>query len=387
MKGKVSRNGAASAPRSKPHSGRPALITGGAGFIGSNLAHRLLSSGYPVTIFDDLSRSRVEENLNWLIATHGDLVHIEVADIRDREKVEHAVEGSSQVFHFAAQVAVTTSLVDPIKDFDVNAKGTINLLESLRKLGDSAPPLVFTSTNKVYGSLNDIPLRVRRGRYQPTSSTIRKNGISEQRPIEFHSPYGCSKGAADQYVLDYARTFGLPAVVFRMSCIYGEHQFGTEDQGWVAHFLIQALNGSPITVYGDGMQVRDILFADDLVNAMLLARDNMDKIAGRSFNIGGGPSNSVSLLELIDLISDLRGEICDVNFDDWRSADQRYYVSDCRRFQKATGWQPEYDVRSGVKKLYRWLLSSRHTGPKTSAAGSSNGKVRHTQTSAAARVI
>jgi CDP-paratose 2-epimerase len=205
---------------------------------------------------------------------------------------------------------------------------------------------------------------------------IRKYGINEERPIEFHSPYGCSKGAADQYVLDYARTFSLPTVVFRMSCIYGEHQFGTKDQGWGAHFLIQALEGKPITMYGDGMQVRDVLFAEDLVDAMILAAGNIDRISGNAFNIGGGPSNSVSLIELLDLISELRGDSCAVSFDNWRAADQRYYISDCRRFQEATGWQPQYDVRSGIAKLYRWLLSSRQSGPQATAAGEPNGTFR-----------
>ncbi len=381
------RNGRAPSPAHNGQSGLPAVITGGAGFIGSNLAHRLLSDGCPVIIFDNLSRPNVEKNLNWLIATHGDLVQIEVADIRDRDKLERAIKGSSQVFHFAAQVAVTTSLVDPIRDFEVNARGTINLLESLRKLGDAAPPLVFTSTNKVYGSLNDIPLNVRRSRYQPTSPMTRKYGINEDRPIEFYSPYSCSKGAADQYVLDYARTFGLPTVVFRMSCIYGEHQFGTEDQGWVAHFLIQALDGNPITVYGDGMQVRDVLFADDLVEAMILARDNMDEIAGQAFNIGGGPENSVSLMELLNLISEMQGDSCIVKFEGWRAADQRYYVSDCRRFSEATGWQPKYDVRSGLERLRYWLLASRLPESRASVAGEPGGKSRPSGTPVAARSI
>jgi CDP-paratose 2-epimerase len=223
---------------------QPVLITGGAGFIGTNLAHRLLSEGRPVTIFDNLSRPGVERNLQWLHDTHGRLAEIEFADVRDAAALAAAVRRASQVFHFAAQVAVTTSLTNPAHDFDVNGRGTLNLLEAIRS-ADSPPPLVFTSTNKVYGGLEDVPLTLDRLRYEPVDGVTRALGVSEARALDFHSPYGCSKGTADQYVLDYARTFGLPAVVFRMSCIYGPHQFGTEDQGWVAHFLIRALDGRP----------------------------------------------------------------------------------------------------------------------------------------------
>ena len=338
---------------------RPALITGGAGFIGTNLAHRLLSEGNPVIVFDNLSRAGVEKNLEWLVKTHGDLVQIEIADVRNRQALQTAVNRASQVFHFAAQVAVTTSLADPVHDFEVNAQGTLYLLEALRALGVNAPPLVFTSTNKVYGALEDVKLIAKNNRYLPEETDICENGISEARAVEFHSPYGCSKGAADQYVLDYARTFGLPSTVFRMSCIYGEHQFGTEDQGWVAHFLIRALDNEPITLYGDGMQVRDVLYVEDLIDALLLARDNIKKISGQAFNIGGGAANAVSLLELIDFISELCGERCRVEFDEWRHADQRYYVSDTRKFQAATGWIQKFDVRRGVERLYRWLLKTR----------------------------
>ena len=219
------------------------LITGGAGFVGTNLAHRLAAQGRTVRIYDNLSRPGVEQNARWLVETHGDLIHVEVADVRDGEALRRAVRGVSQAYHLAAQVAVTTSLTDPLTDFEVNARGTLNLLEAVRAQ-DVPPSLVFTSTNKVYGGLEDVPLRVRSRRYEPEDTAIRAQGISEARPLDFHSPYGCSKGAADQYVLDYARTYGLPAVVFRMSCIYGPHQFGTEDQGWVAHFLIRALEAS-----------------------------------------------------------------------------------------------------------------------------------------------
>jgi CDP-paratose 2-epimerase len=333
---------------------RRVLITGGSGFIGTNLAHRLLSSGQQVLLFDNLGRPGVEQNLRWLHDTHGKLVDIMIADVRDAPALRRAVEQSSQVFHFAAQVAVTTSLADPVEDFEINARGTLNLLEAIREQ-DTPPPLLFTSTNKVYGALEDVGLRQRNSRYEPGDPSLRQSGISERRPLDFHSPYGCSKGTADQYVLDYARTYGLPAIVFRMSCIYGPHQFGTEDQGWVAHFLIRALEGKPITLYGDGHQVRDILFVEDLVNAFLLAQQHMPAQSGQAFNIGGGPENSVSLLELIDLMADLLGHQPEVNFDSWRTGDQRYYVSDTGKFQHATGWAPETPVREGVEHLLRWL--------------------------------
>jgi CDP-paratose 2-epimerase len=337
---------------------KPVLITGGAGFIGANLAHRLLSAGRPVLIFDNLSRPGVERNLQWLVETYGNLVRVEVSDTRDLNALHAAVKQAAQVFHFAAQVAVTTSLVDPILDFKVNARGTLNLLEAIRAQ-ENQLPLVFTSTNKVYGALDDIELSKESSRYQPVDTNLRARGISEDRGVDFQSPYGCSKGAADQYVLDYARTFALPAVVFRMSCIYGPHQFGTEDQGWVAHFLIRAIENQPITLYGDGLQVRDILYVEDLVDAFLLAQENIGELSGQAFNMGGGPENTISLRELIDFIGDLRGESYSVEFADWRHADQRYYVSDTGKFHSATGWKPRVGVHDGVERLYRWLLEAR----------------------------
>ncbi len=351
-----------------PSPSHPILITGGAGFIGTNLAHRLLSLGQPVLLFDNLSRPGVEQNLRWLQQQHGDLVQIAIADVRDRFALRQALKDASQVFHFAAQVAVTTSLTNPVEDFEINALGTLNLLEELRSLS-SPPPLVFTSTNKVYGKLPDIQLVPNCTRYQPVGAIPCGNakgvhespliGISEDHALDFHSPYGCSKGAADQYVIDYARTFSLPAVVFRMSCIYGPHQFGTEDQGWVAHFLIRALEGQPINLYGDGMQVRDILFVEDLIDAFLLAQENIHTLSGQAFNIGGGKENTISLLEFIELINEIHAKKPPVYFDNWRPGDQRYYVSDSSKFQAATGWTPSVNIRQGVRKLYQWLLESR----------------------------
>ncbi|MEN3353561.1 MAG: CDP-paratose 2-epimerase [Betaproteobacteria bacterium] len=334
------------------------LITGGAGFIGANLAHRLLSEGRRVLVLDNLSRPGVEQNLKWLQEVHGDALEVAVEDVRDRAAVARAVARTRQVFHFAAQVAVTTSLADPIEDFSINAQGTLNVLEAVRAQ-PVPPPLVMTSTNKVYGALDDVPLACEAQRYAPIASDARTYGISEARPLDFHSPYGCSKGAADQYVRDYARSYGLSTVVFRMSCIYGPHQFGTEDQGWVAHFLVRGLDGAPITLYGDGMQVRDVLFVEDLIDAFLLAERHIARLAGQAFNIGGGPRNVISLLDLLERIEALQDKRPQVRFEQWRTGDQRYYVSDTRRFQQATGWKPQVGVDEGIRRLADWLKKAR----------------------------
>jgi CDP-paratose 2-epimerase len=342
----------------RARAGQPALITGGAGFIGTNVAARLAESGRRVRVFDNLTRAGVHANLQWLRDTYGSRVDVMLGDVREAAAIARAVDGVSEVYHFAAQVAVTSSLTDPLFDFSVNAGGTLNLLEVLRAM-EHPPSLLFTSTNKVYGDLEDVELVPDGSRYVPADTDTRMCGISEQRSIDFHSPYGCSKGAADQYVLDYARTFGIPAVVFRMSCIYGPHQFGNEDQGWVAHFLIRALEDVPITIYGDGLQVRDILYVDDLVDAMLLAQGAMDTLAGEAFNIGGGVERTTSLVELIDTIGALSGRRVACDFDAWREADQRYYVSDTRKFGDATGWSPRVSVADGVRALHDWLCATR----------------------------
>jgi CDP-paratose 2-epimerase len=351
---------------------RPVLVIGGAGFIGTNLAYRLLAEGRRVIVFDSLARAGVERNLRRLRDSYGDRVEVEIADVRDAAAVRAAVARASEVFHFGAQVAVTTSLADPVEDFEVNARGTLNVLEAVRAL-PTPPPLVFTSTNKVYGGLQDLSLRRGATRYEPTDAACREGGISERRPLDFHSPYGCSKGAADQYVLDYARTFGIPAIVFRMSCIYGPHQFGTEDQGWVAHFLIQALAGRPITIYGDGRQVRDLLFVDDLVDALLLAQRHMGTESGEAFNVGGGPANAVSLLELLDVIAEILGWRPAVAFDGWRPGDQRYYVSDTGKLRGTTGWRPRVGVREGLERMHRWLAAMPLAGPAERLPDRANG--------------
>jgi CDP-paratose 2-epimerase len=346
---------------------KPVLITGGAGFVGTNLADRLLSAGQPVILFDNLSRAGVERNLEWLCGRHRGLVTFERGDVRDPDAVRRVVRCAAQVYHFAAQVAVTTSLVDPFVDFEVNARGTLNVLEAARACA-SPPSVLFTSTNKVYGDLHDVALRPTPTRYEPLDERCRRGGISERRSLDFHSPYGCSKGVADQYVLDYCRTFGMRGVVFRMSCIYGTHQFGTEDQGWVAYFLIAALSGRPLTIYGDGLQVRDVLFVDDLVEAMVLAQAKIDRLSGQAFNIGGGPRHSISLSELLALITEITGERPQVAKATWRAADQRYYVSDTTKFGNAVGWRPRVTVRRGVAALVEWLAANRLAPSLTTAA-------------------
>jgi CDP-paratose 2-epimerase len=332
------------------------LVTGGAGFIGTNVAARLMSDGRHVTVLDDLSRRGVERNLAWL-HTRFPQVQLVEGDVTDPGAVRTALRGVDHVFHFAAQVAVTSSLTEPRHDFSVNLAGTLNLLEEARRR-DTPPSLLFTSTNKVYGGLEDVQVRDTAARYEPVNEQFREHGIAENRPLEFCSPYGCSKGGADQYVLDYAKSYGLRTVVFRMSCIYGQHQQGNEDQGWVAHFLRQALQDQPITLYGDGRQVRDVLHVDDLVDAMLCATAEVDRLTGQAFNIGGGPASTTSLLELVDLIGQLNQRQPQVVLDDWRVGDQRWYVSDTRRFQRATGWSPTVPVHEGVERLHGWLRSN-----------------------------
>ncbi|MDB5392762.1 MAG: NAD-dependent epimerase/dehydratase [Rhodospirillales bacterium] len=331
------------------------LITGGAGFIGCNLADRLSKTGRQVVIYDNLSRPGVKLNLAWLRRSHPAL-QFHKGDIRDFAELKRAIDGCGTVFHLAAQVAVTTSLVSPREDFQVNLEGTMNLLEAIRESKRDIG-LVFTSTNKVYGALDDVAVDEELSRYSAAVPGFQL-GVDESRPLDFHSPYGCSKGAADQYVLDYSRTFGLRTAVFRMSCIYGPHQHGNEDQGWVAHFLIRALADLPISIYGSGKQVRDILFVDDLVEAFCAAECKLGSIAGHAFNIGGGPNNTISLLELLDHIGLTGSRGSPVRFETWRQGDQRWYVSDPRKFSRATGWYPQVGVVDGLARLRSWLADN-----------------------------
>jgi CDP-paratose 2-epimerase len=321
-----------------------------------------------VRVLDNLSRPGVEHNLRWLRQQHGDLLEFVAADVRDATAVARAVTGVQQVFHFAAQVAVTTSLENPHEDFAVNALGTLNVLEAARAR-PVPPPIVLTSTNKVYGGLDDLQLATQGQRYLPVDAGVAARGIAESRPLDFHSPYGCSKGTADQYVADYARSYGMTTLVFRMSCIYGPRQFGTEDQGWVAHFILRALRGERITLYGDGMQVRDVLYVDDLVDAFLLAEQHAARLKGRAFNMGGGPANAISLQDLLDHIGRLHGQRPAVACDGWRTGDQRWYVSDTRAFQRETGWQPRVRAEEGIERLFKWLATRQEQRSPAGAAG------------------
>ena len=346
---------------------RPVTVIGGAGFIGSNLADAFAADGDDVVVLDNLSRPGVERNLAWLKARHAARVHPILADIRDPDALAEAVGGARAVFHFAAQVAVTTSLADPGHDFAINAGGTLGVLEAVR-LNAPETPVIFASTNKVYGNLGDVPLEIFDDRYLPADPELRACGISEARPLDFCTPYGCSKGAADQYVLDYAKSFGLKTAVLRMSCIYGVRQFGTEDQGWVAHFLIRALGGRPITIFGDGRQVRDILDVRDAVSAYRAVLDNIDRLSGRAFNLGGGPANAVSLREVLAGIATLAGAPPELRSEAWRAGDQRYFVADTATLTQATGWKPRVGWREGLADLAAWLdaeaVAHPHTSPR-----------------------
>lgn len=332
------------------------LVTGGAGFIGANIADRLAGQGHTVRIYDALARPGVEANLDWLRSRHGTRIVPIIADIRDRASLSEAAEGVQAIFHMAAQVAVTTSLNEPELDFEVNLRGTLNLLEVVRGSG-SDPAVLFASTNKVYGALGDIRLSRDGDAYLPAEQSLRSNGIDESRPLDFYTPYGCSKGAADQYVLDYARSYGVRSCVLRMSCIYGPRQRGTEDQGWLAHFLYSVLAGRPISIYGDGRQVRDVMFVDDAVDAYLAAWANMDRVRGQAFNLGGGAANAVTLLQVLAEIGEITDRTPDLHFSEWRPGDQRYFVADIRRATAALGLQPPRAWQDGLRRLVDWVQS------------------------------
>jgi CDP-paratose 2-epimerase len=331
------------------------LITGGAGFIGANVADHHLSAGDDVVVFDNLSRPGTTGNLDWLRGRHGDRLTAISGDVRDFGAVWAAVWPSAdRVYHLAAQVAVTTSVKDPRNDFEVNALGTLNVLEAVRKFAPDAV-VVYASTNKVYGRMEDVPIVEGPTRYRYRDHP---HGIAEDRPLDFHSPYGCSKGCGDQYVRDYARIYGLRTVVMRQSCIYGTRQFGIEDQGWVAHFCIAARHGRPITIYGDGKQVRDVLWIDDLVAAYQAAADHIDVAGGQVYNIGGGAANTVSAwAEFGPLLADAAGAPIAVDFADWRPGDQPVYVSDIRKAQRDLHWSPQVSLDVGLRRLWNWVDS------------------------------
>lgn len=329
------------------------LITGGAGFIGSNYVHQLVSRGESVTILDNFSRGGAPRNLEWLEKTFGrGSFRLIRGDVRDASLVTEAARGSDVIVHLAGQVAVTTSVINPRDDFENNALGTFNVLEAARLSGRN-PIVIYASTNKVYGAMEDVNVIERETRWEYERLPF---GAPETQPLDFHSPYGCSKGTGDQYVRDYHRIYGLPTVVFRQSCIYGPRQFGIEDQGWVAWFVIAAVMGRPITIYGDGKQIRDLLHVSDLLRAYDLAVEKIDTAAGQVYNLGGGPSNTLSIwTEFGPMLEELVGHSIPVARGDWRPGDQRVFVADIRKAARELGWTPQVGVEAGIRKLFEWV--------------------------------
>ena len=334
------------------------LITGGAGFIGSNYVHRLLSRGENVTILDNLSRAGAPRNLDWLEKTFGkDAFRLIVGDVRDASLVAEAALRSDVIVHLAGQVAVTTSVTDPRPDFEINALGTFNVVEAARLSGLN-PIVIYASTNKVYGGMDDVEVIESATRWHYKDLPF---GASESQPLDFHSPYGCSKGTGDQYVRDYHRIYGLPTVVFRQSCIYGPRQFGIEDQGWVAWFVIAAVMGQPITIYGDGKQIRDLLHVSDLIQAYDLAIEKINVAAGQVYNLGGWPSNTLAIwTEFGPLLEELTGRTIPIGRGDWRPGDQKVFVADVRKAARELGWTPRVGVEEGVRKLFEWVRENKN---------------------------
>ena len=333
------------------------LITGGAGFIGSNYASRCLQRGESIKIFDNLSRAGSILNLEWLENTHGkSSFELIKGDVRDADAIKAAARGANRILHLAAQVAVTTSVTDPQTDFAINALGTFNVLEAARNVGEN-PSLIFASTNKVYGAMENVEVVEKSSRYDYKDLP---NGATEDQPLDFHSPYGCSKGSGDQYVRDYHRIYGLPTLVYRQSCIYGRRQFGVEDQGWVAWFIIAAVLGKPITIYGNGKQVRDILFVDDLVDAYDAGFGHLPEIGGQIINIGGGRKNTISIwTEFQPMLEKLLGRKIPTTTSDWRPGDQPVFISDIRKAQNMLNWSPKISAEKGIELLFNWVNENR----------------------------
>jgi CDP-paratose 2-epimerase len=331
------------------------LITGGAGFIGINTARHFLSKGDQVIIFDNLSRKGTDVNLSLLKQEFGSAFEFVKADVtKDLEKLLENVEKADVLIHLAAQVAVTTSIADPRNDFEVNALGSFNTVEAIR-LSRRRPFLIYSSTNKVYGSLHGQPVAELEERYEFSNPEAKAFGISEGEQLDFHSPYGCSKGVADQYAIDYSRIYGLKSVVFRQSCIYGPFQFGVEDQGWVAWFAIAALLGKPITVYGNGKQVRDLLYVSDVVELYNLAIQNIDAVSGKAYNIGGGVGNTLSLIELLKILrSRLRKDI-PFSSAPIRAGDQPVFIAGITKAEQDLGWKPVTPIATGFDKMMSWI--------------------------------
>ncbi len=334
------------------------FVTGGAGFIGSNYVSRLLQRGEKVTVYDNLSRAGAPRNLEWLCSTYGsESFELVKGDVRDAALLTAAARQADVIVHLASQVAVTTSVLHPREDFEINALGTFNVLEAAR-LSGSSPAVLFASTNKVYGGMEEVGVREMDTRYE--YSTL-PQGISEEMPLDFHSPYGCSKGAGDQYIRDYHRIYGLPTVVLRQSCIYGPRQFGVEDQGWVAWFAIAGLLDRPITIYGDGKQVRDLLYVEDLLDVYDLALEHLDQAAGQVYNVGGGPENAISVwAEFKPILEQKLGKSLQVSRGDWRPGDQRIYISDIGKARRELGWIPQVGVEEGIGRLVEWVKANRN---------------------------
>lgn len=332
------------------------LITGGCGFIGSNACKFYLDKGYKVVAFDDLSRQGAAQNLEWLKTLEGDFVFVQ-GDVRNYDFLLEVFREykPDYILHLAAQVAMTTSVENPRYDFEVNALGTFNVLEATRHIVPDSP-LLYTSTNKVYGETRDIPVIEKEKRYEYKD----RIGVSESQPLDFHGPYGVSKGTGDQYTVDYARIFGLKTVVFRQSAIYGPHQFGIEDQGWLAWFCNALIFDKPVTIYGDGKQVRDVLFVDDVLLAYEKAFENIEKTKGQVYNMGGGPNFSLSIWELFDILESYTGKKFNYSFGPWRPGDQKVYISDISKAKKDLGWEPKVGVEEGVRKLYDWIFENKH---------------------------
>ncbi len=330
------------------------LITGGAGFIGANLAAHYLGKKAKVTVYDNLHRPGVKKNITWLKKNYpSQYLTVKIADILNYRILEEAVKGQHIIFHMAGQTAVTTSIQDPMTDFELNARGTLNLLEAVRNNSPRAV-VVTASTNKVYGNLDRLKLKENKTRYK----VIGKATIDESEPLDFHSPYGCSKGTADQYTRDYSRIYGIKTIVFRQSCIYGTHQLGVEDQGWLAHFAAMSIKKKSINIFGNGKQVRDALYINDLIQAYDKAVTNINTTAGNIYNIGGGEDNTVSLLELITLLEKVSGEKINTKFFLERPGDQQVFISDNSKAKKDFKWKPTTSVEDGVEKLYYWLKES-----------------------------
>ena len=335
---------------------RTVVITGGVGFIGVNAAEAFIRDGWHVILFDNLSRKGTDLNLRYLRQKYPTQCEFVLGDVRyDPFTLLRAVGRAELVLHLAAQVAVTTSIVRPIEDFEINARGTFNVLEAVRESGNK-PLVIYSSTNKVYGSMPDVVCVKEATRYRFRDFP---DGIPESQPLDFHSPYGCSKGAADQYVHDYGRIYGIPTIVFRQSCIYGQRQFGVEDQGWVAWFSIAALLNRPITIYGDGLQLRDLLHVDDLVAAYRVAADDPARAAGKIFNMGGGPTRTLSLVELLTFLEKRTGKKIPVTYAEPRAGDQPVFVADIRKAERELQWRPKIDPLPGIDGLLMWIAQNR----------------------------